>query len=1388
MSEYVRSDIFVGRTEEQDAVHSFIQSDNNSRLLCIYSTGEGGFGKTQLLLQVCAAYREEKGNIVIGHQLIDFYHLDMQRKMGVIEALAKQLDLTESLHLIAEYRQNSISSEEDEYIEQLFKKFSAEYQEYVSGNKERIFVFLFDSYEHIQRINKDAHSTDHSHWIETKFIPLLVNELNVRVILAGRHLPTELVSVSEKPIKLKPFSEATSENFLRATLEKGGGIALEEMQELYRLTDGHPIRLALSADWLMHSSDPVKKLLAGIEPGKAFESRLIKYIRQQLEEDESFFISSYIAIAYQRLNADILQYLTDEKKEDCERYIEQMRSWSFIKPKGKDSVILHDVMHSLFDEYIKSEDPRFYRDNLELLLGYYKKVLFGEEDTLPEEEQEQYILEMVNYGFQLDFDQGVERFCTIFDQIMEDGQYGFASKRLLVAAEDLKFRHHGGKSNTLNFLKIDARKIDYHTETASAPEMGLKRADNIITQYTNDERWKGKEIEGLILLKKGTALFALGRFQEAIKTFLQSKPILLQNDEGINAHWATSWTGYTYYQLGDFVSAEKELNRSRKLFYKAAVYVLFKAQAWNEDIKNEYRRTLQGYQISLVNLALVYFSTGRFYEAVRHARIFLHINQNLQRNDKEIARAQTTLALTSWSVGYRLEAKLYLADALKRATGDRLLIGRIKTEQLRQEIHNSDFFYSSFLEFYRANDFQRKLRGFKEKAQKKEGSQLPGGKRFQETIQDLEALGTTKELLTAYIVQAKLYLLNIEEHSFSTVEDILKKGLQEHTEEADIQAYEKIQALENLVRLCYFARVWDTVDAQAVSQKLESYQEELEREFTQLGASKEEGYRVYPELSARYHILLGNIAFDEAIRQMSLELLRDAVQYYLIASDLLENFESFCEYPFYILRHRLITFIQNATEQFEQKLITKEDYSALKEGYTIDSANIRNKFYLTFTSTLLCLPRTPFEDIEKAANEFHQDNSRSLPEKIIQAKSLIAALEIFIQQDISSSKQQIKALLLKTIWLMQKARFYRRLRTGDINFALAAYNKVGKCLNELAQKIGEKSGEVVSLKGRLAIGRGTVHYRQGAYEDFLEFYMKDELKNADNLFKKRYKGESEKADDFLVQGINSLKEAQVQLDTEESENIHIGELNLSNLNACWLGAAYFRLGELKCLNGEHSVSLAYLKKSIKTCRNANYLSRMLDAMESYITVSYYAKKDDQELSTVGHYKEYTQEIEKYKEKYPIILGKLRITQGDDIFTRLFRRDEEKSKEKGVYQDARYCLREKHRKEIHTNNLPEEVKKSLRTMMTHYIEACSLMKHAGNMRNFVISVRVIIRRFRMLSDALVLEKAHSILDEMWDQYPNLQESEEELKTVSSFARILEGLIKETSKHPLNTAAH
>lgn len=1382
MSEYVSSEIFVGRAEEQDTVYRFIQSENNSRLLCIHSDGEGGFGKTQLLLRIRAAYRKEEKNIVIGQQLIDFYHLDMQRKVGLFEALAKQLEVTESVDRIAAYRQKSISSDDETTVEQLFKKLSEEYHNHVSRNKEKIFVFFFDSYEHIQNRNdKGVRSTDHSRWLETKLIPLLVNELNVRVILAGRYLPTEL-NIPFSPLELIPFSEATSENFLREALKKEGGIALEEMQELYRLTEGHPIRLALAADWLKHSNYPVKKLLAGVEQGKAFESRLIKYIRHQLEEDERFFISCYIAIAYQRLNADILHYLTGEKREDCERYIEQMRTWSFIKPKGEDSVILHDVMHSLFDEYIKSGDPGFYHKNLELLLGYYKKILFSEEQTLSEAEQEQYILEMVDYSFQLDFDEGVEWFCTIFDQVMEDGQYDFASKRLLAAVEDLRYRHQW-QSNTLNFLKIDARRIEYDIETAEAPAKGLDRANRIIEQYKDDERWKGSDVEGLILLKKGTALFYLGCFQKAINTFQQAKRILLHSDDGINAHWATSWTGYTYYQLGDFPHAEEALEKSRDLFYRKAEDELKRTQVWDEDTKNKYRRILQGYQISLVNLALVYFATGRLYEAIRNARFFRHINQNLPRNDREIVRALITLAQTAWPIGYRLAAREYVYDASEKVKveKDPVLIARIKTEQLRQHFHESGLLYSSFLEYYRADDFKKRLEEVQRRQQDKETLSVSDNGFAQSIIAQLEPLGITKELLSAYLVQADVLLIRVPEVSFQRIEEVLSKSLQKDVADNDIQAYEKMQALGNLIRLCYFARAWDTPDAQEIAGKLERYKKQFELEFEHLSPDKlnEDKYSLYPELAARYQIILGNLLFDEAIEETSLDKLHKTIQYYLTAADLLKTFVLLKYHPFYIIRRRLIIFIRKLVNNTCRDLLDRDNYIKLKDGYSC-SEDTKAFFELTFNSTLLCLPAASIEELKNEARKFyqvvHQDRIGKLTENIIQLNSLTDALGFAAKRPNITREQWIRLLMLQAMLLMKKARCYRKMRTGNIELPLKACDEaehVIKQLEETLDTTDEALVEILSLKGRLANGRGTIYYRRGSYEEFLESYLKDELESPETrsgLFQRYYENSFEQAEKLLFHGATLLERAQEKLNSESNGKLHIEELK--RLNAWWLGATYFRIGEFRWLNKNFKEALTYLRKAINLCDEYGFLSRKLDAMESYVTVVYFDKEDEQELSSVQHSTTFIQEIETYGEEYPVILAKLRITQGDDIFSRLFQRD---GKEKGIYKDVRYCLREKHPDGL----LSDNVQKSLRKMVIHYVEASHLMKQTGNERDFVIAVRLLIRRLRMLSDAPVIEKAYTILQEMWDEYPGLQEAKKELKDVSEFAHVLEGLTKETT---------
>ena len=215
------------------------------------------------------------------------------------------------------------------------------------------------------------------------------------------------------------------------------------------------------------------------------------------------------------------------------------------------------------------------------------------------------------------------------------------------------------------------------------------------------------------------------------------------------------------------------------------------------------------------------------------------------------------------------------------------------------------------LESYRAGDFKGKLKEIQELQRKNETASVANDELAQDIFNRLEPLGTTKELLTAYLVQADVLLLRVPEVSFQTVEEILSKGLQTDIADNDIQAYEKIQALGNLIRLCYLARAWDTPDAREIVGKFDKYKECFEAELKRLCPDEENSLYVYPELAARYQIILGNLLFDEAIEESSLNKLHQAIQYYLTAADLLKKFTFFKDHPFYIIRHRLSSFLSS---------------------------------------------------------------------------------------------------------------------------------------------------------------------------------------------------------------------------------------------------------------------------------------------------------------------------------------------------------------------------------------------------------------------------------------------------------------------------------------------
>jgi hypothetical protein len=302
-----------------------------------------------------------------------------------------------------------------------------------------------------------------------------------------------------------------------------------------------------------------------------------------------------------------------------------------------------------------------------------------------------------------------------------------------------------------------------------------------------------------------------------------------------------------------------------------------------------------------------------------------------------------------------------------------------------------------------------------------------------------------------------------------------------------------------------------------------------------------------------------------------------------------------------------------------------------------------------------------------------------------------------------------------------------------------------------------------------------VHYRQGSYEELLEFYLKGELKGALDLFKKQSKGNPfKRAEELLLQGENNLEKAQ-SLWGKNPKTKNEAETELSNEVRRWLAATYYRIGELKWLQekfdkeDKEEGALAYLKKAIYLCDETGYLYRGLSAKESYVTACYFHKEYNDDFD--DDCKKYIQTIEEFSKEYPLVLAKLRITQGDEIFSRIFKI--EIGPARHGYRDAHGILRAEVDRD---GNLPKTVEMQLRTMVSYYIEACSLMQETKAPRNFVIAVRVLTRRFRVINDALAQECVHGIFQDTWNEYENLQNSQNEMKNILEFSRILNGLAR------------
>ena len=1381
----VSSALFVGREKELTRFRRLLTPEATLNILNIHTCGDGGVGKTKLVLRMQEYCVSEPDNLVAAKELIDFYHTESRSKLGVMQQIVENLaieNFPEFSRFAEHYLETPDVSEREELLPKLEEAFRRDYTAFsdVVKTQQKVIVLFFDTYEFIQGVELTAEgiskatTTGFSHWIETQLFPAIRN--NTRLIVSGRFPLTaaDRKQLAVEELNLSHFTIEDTKAFWKRCLEAKSDRELSEkigseelISTVHTLADGRPVLLALFADWLNYSHNPLspEKLLARIEgkTGKPFnpiteehkelfEKALIERIASFRQSEDQAVV--HLAVAYRRMTPEMFQFLTDAPLEECrEILLSRLEPLSFTKYKKGDVILLHDEMRRLvvqhwWEEQDAAKDDR--RTIAKDLVTYYDTCILTAEN-LSEVDRETYTSELLGYALLADPQTGITRFCDEFDIALEDGRYDYCD---LLLREAENYRQENPHDIPFpDFLEIDLRRIRYYTGSDRNYHESIALADAVLEKFQETEHGESSVIRGKLLMERAIAEFSVGEFTKSIPSFKEVQQIFYHMGENSLLPWTNNLIGYTYYRQGKFAEAEEYLEQARDEYQELL--------GEGEDLdQRERRRLFQGLQLSLGNLAIVYSHTGKFEKAIRNAEITLDIVRNLPHNTIEIARTRNTVGQVFAFAGLAIDAHYHLVEAEKllEGIGNRQIVGRIKTNLGFLQYRVNEF--AHLLEYYRAEDIEKILKYVRH-------DRIDDARKLVEeavTILSTEPV-ITKELADTYYALGELYMVSPSDDHWEQAEQAFQKSLK--WGKASQFLYRIVDTLESLITLYYF---WNGASTATDSvrkdnqEKFETYQREIEQFDSQL----------YPNLFGKYHITLGDISFDKALenlRSSEAELIDSAK----VEVHLNESFEQY-------------TKAAVLMRQFNEKryyLILRVFYNRLNTLLDVSSDGDIATEVFTFLDTQRSRWQQQIREFEDI---FYYVALRIQSEERL--ASHLDGLLTAIQQYLDHGNFGM-ALLLNDCLIGMYLSLINLNAGNDIYhehliLRLHVQHKLYRILGDEYQarrylRLVRRRLKAVTdphvkeaLEGWTDAGEGTLIYRRGEYGKLLEFYLEDELDTARNKFDGEFPGERQRALELLQEGEKKLGRAIALWEEKLATVTEPDEQTLLNtrlkIYRKHFGETQFRIGELLTLHERFSESgyqkraFSYLKQAVNSVTTSGALYRHDDAVQSYINALYFSGNYEnpeyqEERLTYEHLLD--DKLSSSAKIYPSILAKFRITQGDALFSKYFHRQEAPEH---TFKEYGYIPRQR---QIDTL--------TLRTMLRYYVEACNFMAQHGSI-DFASSVRVLQRRIELISDKHSLREIRRALRSIWTVQPYLKEEKDVLDTLVQFVKIRSFLLE------------
>lgn len=625
---------FVGRQQERQMFASILKGERPEWI--IHIPGDGGIGKTRLLEMIRQDALDQESSLVITRDLVDFYDVSHQTDFGLLGGIAKAIDPAQ----FEDFFRARIEFEEllktgpepaqrQEEAYKVLQAFLADHKRFLLEGKR--VIWLLDTCEEMGKVEQFVVETllpalyeqELALFNETEHEEDAAPQHRTLVVIAGRKSLSFPGMLSEyvarwrlQPLSLEDFKQFFTD---KNTLDEIGPIADEKLEQLYSLTGGRPMYIALSYDWLKNEIGTVEELLSLEEP---FGEKLVGWVRRLDTEDKRAIL--HTALAWRRMEPSLLARLLKIETAAAASLIQRLSKFSFVKYRPPyenypGAFQLHDEMRDLINRYVGLQEGESARNELlGQVIGWYvqrigdPQILEGNKppvlENLPADLARALVVEWLYYSLQHNFRDGfcsfdkmfrhashnldlafcemlnreVERFHPSLGRQEKDDllfkealvafrrdQYGLAGNiwHSLIRQEDVLPRT---RANTLMMLvELDS----YQGKPDEAVEHALECKElyeSLLPETPPEERAALQKDIGYLYNNWGYAHRVMGNYDQALEYFDQA---LKAGGQPKNIARTLNNMGYIYYLRGDMTNARTYVGRALQM--RRALNILY---------------------------------------------------------------------------------------------------------------------------------------------------------------------------------------------------------------------------------------------------------------------------------------------------------------------------------------------------------------------------------------------------------------------------------------------------------------------------------------------------------------------------------------------------------------------------------------------------------------------------------------------------------------------------------------------------------------------------------------------------------------------------------------------------------------------------------------------